>query len=95
MNDCEAGARAVEEKYRRSLAEEGITTERLATVDLSSGYTPVIPVKGGTLADAVPAVPTRGGDYIVRAGSIAAQVPAADLKIMRLRYLLVLEKAAK
>ena len=36
------------------LAEEGITPELLAMIDLSVAYSPVIPFRGGRLEDAVP-----------------------------------------
>ena len=76
------------------LAQEGITPDLLAMIDLSVAYSPVIPFAGGTLADAVPVrawgfVPD---DELPRKFEVLHSahnpVHTDTVKIMRARYLL-------
>jgi hypothetical protein len=62
---------------------EGISESDLELVDLDIGFSPVIPFKGGSPAEATE---TIGGNYIVH-GEIPMTVDAETLKIMRYRYL--------
>lgn len=77
------------------LAEEGITPQLLEMIDLSIAHSPVIPFRGGTVADAVEVrpwdlvpddpLPER---FNVRHPLINHPVDRESLKIMRARYLL-------
>jgi hypothetical protein len=62
---------------------EGICESDLELVDLDIGFSPVIPFKGGSHAEATE---TIGGNYIVH-GEMPMTVDAETLKIMRYRYL--------
>ena len=80
------------------LAQEGITPQLLAMVDLSVAYSPVIPFAGGTLDNAVDVrawgfvpdddTPSR---FEVLHSAIHNPVSPDSLKIMRARYLLARE----
>ena len=77
------------------LAQEGITPELLAMIDLSVAYSPVIPFRGGRLEDAVP---VRAWGFVpddvlprkfeVLGGGVHNPVSQDSLKVMRARYLL-------
>ena len=77
------------------LAEEGITPELLAMIDISVAYSPVIPFAGGTLENAVDVrawgfvpdddTPSR---FEVLHSAVHNPVSPDSLKIMRARYLL-------
>lgn len=77
------------------LAQEGITPDLLAMIDLSVAYSPVIPFRGGQLEDAVP---VRAWGFVpddelprkfeVLGGGVHNPVSPDSLKIMRARYLL-------
>ena len=70
------------------LAEEGISPDVLAAVDLEIAFSPVIAIRGESIAQAVEVVPTQGGGYIVRHPLVKYAVDADTLKIMRARFLL-------
>ncbi len=80
------------------LAQEGITPELLAMIDLSVAYSPVIPFAGGTLENAVDVrawgfvpdddTPSR---FEVLHSAVHNPVTPDSLKIMRARYLLARE----
>ena len=80
------------------LAQEGITPQLLAMVDLSVAYSPVIPFAGGTLDNAVDVrawgfvpdddTPNR---FEVLHSAVHNPVTPDSLKIMRARYLLARE----
>ncbi len=80
------------------LAEEGITPELLAMIDLSVAYSPVIPFAGGTLDSAVDVrawgfvpdddTPSR---FEVLHSAVHNPVTPDSLKVMRARYLLARE----
>jgi hypothetical protein len=77
------------------LAEEGITPELLAMVDLEIEYSPVIPFYGGRLEEAVKVRPWGFYPQGVLPDKFEVQHPLVDnpvdrdtLKIMRARYLL-------
>ena len=77
------------------LAQEGITPQLLAMIDLSVAYSPVIPFAGGTLENAVDVrawgfvpdddTPSR---FEVLHSAVHNPVTPDSLKIMRARYLL-------
>ncbi len=61
----------------------------LFAVELSIAHTPVIPYRGGGMRDAVEAIETEGGGYLLRdCPGITHAVSADTLKRMRARYLL-------
>ena len=80
------------------LAQEGITPELLAMIDLSIAYSPVIPFMGGTLDNAVDVrawgfvpdddTPSR---FEVLHSAVHNPVTPDSLKVMRARYLLARE----
>lgn len=80
------------------LAQEGITPQLLAMIDLSVAYSPVIPFAGGTLENAVDVrawgfvpdddTPSR---FEVLHSAVHNPVTPDSLKIMRARYLLARE----
>jgi len=67
---------------------EGITPDILSMVDLEIAYSPVIVIVGEGIEEAVEAVKTKGGKYLVRHPMVHHAVSAEDLKVMRCRYLL-------
>ena len=77
------------------LAQEGITPDLLAMIDLSVAYSPVIPFAGGTLEHAVDVrawgfvpdddTPSR---FEVLHSAVHNPVTPDSLKVMRARYLL-------
>ncbi len=80
------------------LAEEGITPELLAMIDLSVAYSPVIPFAGGTLENAVDVrawgfVPDDDTPHRFEVLHSAVHNPVNhdSLKVMRARYLLARE----
>ncbi len=77
------------------LAEEGITPELLAMVDLEIAYSPVLPFAGGMLEHAVKVLPWGFYPEGVLPDKFEVQHPLVTnpigrdaLKIMRARYLL-------
>jgi hypothetical protein len=75
----------LEKIYADLLAEEGITKEDLDFVDLEIGFSPVIPVKGGSPTEAIE---TIGGKYLLPNFPIFRHaISAEELKVMRYRYL--------
>ena len=80
------------------LAQEGITPQLLAMIDLSVAYSPVIPFAGGTLENAVDVrawgfvpdddTPSR---FEVLHSAVHNPVTPDSLKVMRARYLLARE----
>jgi hypothetical protein len=80
------------------LAQEGITPQLLAMIDLSVAYSPVIPFAGGTLENAVD---VRAWGFVpddvlprkfeVLGGGVHNPVSHDSLKVMRARYLLARE----
>lgn len=85
----------------QELAAEGITPEVLSQVDLSIGYSPVIPFAGGKLESAVavqpwgfPARDELPVQFEVLDPLIAHPVDRAALSIMRARYLLARDAVA-
>ena len=80
------------------LAQEGITPDLLAMIDLSVAYSPVIPFAGGTLENAVDVrawgfvpdddTPSR---FEVLHSAVHTPVTPDSLKVMRARYLLARE----
>ena len=75
------------------MAQEGITPELLEAVDLDIAYSPVLAQPFDRYEQAVDVVPTQGRRYLVRHPAITSSVDAAELKIMRLRYLLARDRA--
>ena len=73
-------------------AEEGITQALLDYVDLDVAHSPVIALRGEGEDQAVQAIKTLGGRYIVRHPMCPQSVSASELKIMRLRYLLAVKQ---
>ena len=80
------------------LAQEGITPQLLAMIDLSVAYSPVLPFAGGTLENAVDVrawgfvpdddTPSR---FEVLHSAVHNPVTPDSLKVMRARYLLARE----
>jgi hypothetical protein len=80
------------------LAQEGITPQLLAMIDLSVAYSPVIPFAGGTLDNAVDVrawgfVPDDDTPHRFEVLHSAVHNPVTpdSLKVMRARYLLARE----
>ena len=77
------------------LAEEGITPELLAMVDLEIAYSPVLPFAGGMLEHAVKVLPwgfypegVLPDKFEVQHPLVTNPIGRDSLKIMRARYLL-------
>lgn len=77
---------APEREKAQALAAEGITPEVLEVVDLTQGYSPVLPVRCGI---ATTALKNMDGSYtVLHHGGHSQNVTAAELRIMRCRWLL-------
>lgn len=94
MSELEQSALdSLQKLYWELLAEEGITPALVNFVDLDVAYSPVLAIRGEQLGSEVEVCPSVvAGKWIVRHPMVNGAVDEHELKVMRLRLLLLRSK---